>query len=137
MKTPTWGELEKFLKIDGWEEERATDHVRYRKVLPDGTVLRTRRSFARNKTMSPGRFLSILRNQLKVSAGDFWKALRTGKPVPRPSRSPVAARKTLPPYLLRVLQHELKLSLEEIERLSENDAKRLVHKHWSRPKGAR
>ena len=85
MRTPTWGEIERFCRVDGWRETRRTDHVFFERTLADGTVLQTHRSFASDKTMSPGRFKAILRNQLHVSADDFWRALDTGGPVARPS----------------------------------------------------
>jgi len=132
VKTPTWGEIERFCRVDGWREVRRSDHVFYQKVLPDGTVLRTHRSFAGHKTMSPGRFKAILRNQLRVSEEDFWRALETGEPVERPS-APPEAEATLPAYLARVLERELHLSQEEIAALSEEEAKRLADEHWSKP----
>ena len=82
MKTPTWREIEEFCRKDGWELTRSTDHVFFRKILSDGSVLETHRSFADDKSMSPGRFIAILRVQLKVSPDDFWETLRTGRPAP-------------------------------------------------------
>ena len=66
MRTPTWGEIERFCRVDGWRETRRTDHVFFERTLADGTVLQTHRSFASDKTMSPGRFKAILRNQLHL-----------------------------------------------------------------------
>jgi hypothetical protein len=83
VRTPTWGEVERFCTIDGWTEVRRTGHVFYEKVLPSGTLLRTHRSFASRKTMSPGRFKAILRFQLLVTEEQFWRALETGRPVDR------------------------------------------------------
>jgi hypothetical protein len=108
VKTPTWGEIEQFCRIDGWRESRRTNHLFYEKVLADGTVLRTHRSFAAGKTMSPGRFKTILRNQLQVSEDDFWTALETKEPVARPSGPPEV--EALPAYLVRVLKTELQMS---------------------------
>ncbi len=73
MRTPTWGRVEHFCKIDGWRGSQ--------KVLADGTVLQTHRSLSKRKTMSPGRFKAILRYQLKIDEEDFWRTLDTGKPV--------------------------------------------------------
>lgn len=133
MKTPTWGEIERFCRIDGWRESRCTDHVFFEKVLADGTVLRTHRSFASDKTMSPGRFQAILRNQLRVSEDDFWRALATGEAVARPSEPP-AAEAALPAYVVRVLKEELHLTEAEIGELPPAAAERLVHEHRSRQK---
>ena len=132
MKTPTWGEIERFCRIDGWQERRRTDHVFFEKTLSDGTVLRTHRSFAGKKTMSAGRFKALLRTQLQVSAEDFWRALETGEPVSRPSAAP-SVESGLPAYLVRVLKAELHLSEAEIAQLEPTEAERLVHEHWSQP----
>lgn len=83
MRTPTWAEIEQFCRIDGWVEVRRTGHVFYEKVLPNGTVLRTHRSYSSKKTTSPGRFHAILRHQLGATADEFWQALETRKPVDR------------------------------------------------------
>lgn len=83
MRTPTWAQVERFCKIDGWREVRRTGHIHFEKVLTDGTVLRTHRSLASRKTMSPGRFRAILRYQLHISEEEFWKALEAGKTVDR------------------------------------------------------
>lgn len=134
MKTPTWGEVEHFCRVDGWQELRRTGHVFFEKTLADGTVLRTHRSFAGRKTMSPGRFKAVLREQLRVSEQDFWRALETGQAVARPSQPPTADP-GLPAYLVRVLKAELHLSEAEIAELEPAEAQRLVHEHWSQPKG--
>lgn len=83
MKPPNWAEVEKFCTIDGWAEVRRTSHVHYEKVLASGVVLRTHRSFASRKTMSPGRFKAVLRHQLRVTEDQFWTALVSGQPVDR------------------------------------------------------
>jgi hypothetical protein len=83
VRTPTWAQIEKFCRVDGWTEVRRTGHVHFEKVFGDGTVLRTHRSFASRKTMSPGRLKAILRYQLRVTEEQFWEALETGKAVDR------------------------------------------------------
>ena len=75
MRTPTWAQIERFCRLDGWRETRRSGHVFYEKVLPDGTLLQTHRSHAKRKTMSPGRFKAILRHQLKVTEEEFWRVL--------------------------------------------------------------
>ena len=80
MKTPTWQEIEEFCRRDGWTPVRETNHGFFRKVLPDGTVLETHRSVSDDKMMSPGRFTSILRLQLRVGEDEFWRTIRTGTP---------------------------------------------------------
>ncbi len=83
MRTPTWAQVERFCRIDGWREVRRTGHVHFEKLLADGTLLRTHRSHASRKTMSPGRFKAILRHQLRVGEDEFWRAIETGEPVER------------------------------------------------------
>lgn len=83
MRTPTWAQVERFCRIDGWREVRRTGHVHFEKVLPGGRVLRTHRSLSSKKTMSPGRFKALLRHQLDVSEEQFWRALETRTPVDR------------------------------------------------------
>ena len=83
MRTPTWAQVERFCRIDGWREVRRGGHVHFEKVLPDGTVLRTHRLFSSRKTMSPGRFKAILRYQLAVTEDQFWRALEGRQPVDR------------------------------------------------------
>ena len=46
MKTPTWAQIERFCRIDGWVEARRSGHVFFEKVLVGGTVLQTHRSHA-------------------------------------------------------------------------------------------
>lgn len=83
MRTPTWAQIERFCIVDGWSEVRRSGHVFFEKVLSDGTVLRTHRSFSSRKTMSPGRCKAILRYQLRVTEAQFWLALETRTPVDR------------------------------------------------------
>jgi hypothetical protein len=75
VKTPTWGEVERHCRLDGWHERRRSGHVFFEKVLPDGTVLQMHRSLSRRKTMSPGRFKAILRYQLKTTEAEFSRVL--------------------------------------------------------------
>lgn len=94
MRTPTFDEIEAFLRIDGWSQDRSTGHDFYEKVLPDGETLRSHTSFAGKKTMSPGRFKTILADQLKVSEAEFWRRFgRRGRSAaPAPSRSRLPSR---------------------------------------------
>ena len=83
MRTPTWAQVERFCRVDGWREVRRSGHVHFEKVLPDATVLRTHRSLSSRKTVSPGRFKAILRYQLAVTEYQFWQALEGRQPVDR------------------------------------------------------
>ena len=39
---PRWKELKRYCDRDGWELYKETDHYFYRKLLPDGMILRTK-----------------------------------------------------------------------------------------------
>lgn len=135
MRTPTFDEIEAFLKIDGWGQDRSTGHDFYEKVLPNGETLRSHTSLAGKKTMSPGRFKAILADQLKVSEAEFWEALRTKRPVTRPSPQPQPAPASLPNWLRDALLDECGLSEADLVRLREDEAHELLTQHRSRPKG--
>ncbi len=131
MRTASWAEIEEFCRRDGWEPIRSTDHEFYRKVLPDGTVLETHTSFSSNKSMSPGRFMSILRTQLKVSQQDFWETLRTGGPAPRPSE-PLPEPSQHEAWVIQVLISQVGLTPADIGELPPEQAKQHVFDYWSR-----
>jgi hypothetical protein len=83
--------------------------------------------------MSPGRFSSILRNQLEVSKAEFWESIRTGQPVDRPVRvdeAPVEHEA----WVVGVLVGDLHMSAEEIEALTPEEALQIVGDYWSRPR---
>ena len=136
---PTWGDVEDFLDADGWRQvdrgERGggrSRHVFYEKTLDDGRVLQTHISHSRQKTLSPGRFSAVLRHQLEVSREQFWDCIRTQSAVDRPielEEGPVEHEA----WVVAVLVRELHMTAEQIAALSEEEAQRLVHEHWSRP----
>ncbi|MBI2941979.1 MAG: hypothetical protein HYY04_16235 [Chloroflexi bacterium] len=86
--------------------------------------------------MSPGRFAAILRDQLKVSQGDFWETIRSGRPAPRPSVPLPAAPPAHPAWVIRALKHQFGMSENDIARLSVEEARRYVAERWSSPKDA-
>lgn len=133
-RSATWAEIESFLDADEWTPNRKTGHDFYEKLLPNGDLLRTHVSRAGNKSMSPGRFRAILRNQLKVGEREFWDAVRSGRPVVRPADVD-AGPPEHPAWVVRVLTADLHLTASDIDRLSIDDARRLVNEFRSRRKG--
>ena len=136
--SPSWADVEKFLGVDGWRQipagergGRRQTHIFFEKLLPDGRLLQTHISHDRSKKISPGRFGTILREQLEVSRADFWEAIRSGEPVSRPVETEEAPVEH-DAWVIAVLVGELHMSAEEIEGLSEEQAIRLVHEHWAR-----
>jgi hypothetical protein len=88
LRPPSFADLRRFCEIDGWEELGRVrggtgDHRRYRKVLDDGTILRTRVSHG-GEIADPGLWTRIWRDQLGLESEDaFWRALRDGRPADR------------------------------------------------------
>ncbi len=138
---PTWGEIERFLKIDGWTRLPASsrggssqDHIFFEKLLDSGELLQTHISHSRGGRPSSGRFASILHHQLKVSRADFWQALRSGEPVARPAAVEAEAEEAEhEAWVVAVLAGDLHMTAEEIALLDIEQARQLVLDHWSRP----
>lgn len=137
--SPTWADVERFLVADGWRQiptgergGRRQRHIFFEKLLPGGNLLQTHISHDRSKAISPGRFGTLLREQLQVSRVDFWEAIRSGEPVARPADTDDEAPVEHEPWVIAVLAGELHMSAEEIEGLSEAEAVGLIHKHWAR-----
>jgi hypothetical protein len=137
---PTWGEMEKFLLLDGWTRLPASsrggsseNHIFFEKLLDSGELRQTHISHSRRGRPSAGRFASILRHQIKVSRAEFWEALSSGEPVARPA--PVEAEQPVEheAWVLAVLVGELHMTVEQIEVLDSERARQLVLDHWSRP----
>ncbi len=133
MKTPTWDEILEFLRIDRWTRDRATGRDFFEKVLPNGEILQTHASRSGDRTISPGRFTSILADALRVSETEFWDVLRTRDPATRPSRSPEPPPASLPLWLVRALERDAGLGLDQITELDEQAARTLLDATRSRP----
>ncbi len=134
MRSAAWGDLRKFFKADRWKLDRTTGDAHYEKLVAEGTLLRSKRSLGKDSAaIGPDLFRQILRVQLRVSEVDFWKAIRTGEPVARPSAPLPLAPAGLPAWLADRLRSELGLSDAQMARLSENEARRKLQEHRSRP----
>lgn len=136
MSVPSFGDIERFCKIDGWQQDTGVGgprqrHIRYEKQVAGQAALRTQISHDRSSTPSPGRWKAILRNQLKVTEEQFWEALRSGDQV---DRSPPP----LPPQPVPVddwVREGLRregLRDDEIESLGPVEAQKELHRRWSR-----
>jgi hypothetical protein len=136
MRTPTWGSIRTFCKLDGWRPVRATKHAVYQKVLNDGTALETRVSQKPEKDeIGPGLFQFILRTQLQVSAAEFWAVIDEKRPARRPQELPAPPSVRRPsPSIVKQLERVLGLGPSDISALSHDDAVKLLNDHRSRPR---
>ena len=76
---PTRADHERFVLSEGWRKVPSTHHETYELDLPDGRVLRTRISRPPNRTTYGARMWAhILRDQLDVTAEEFWACVRDG-----------------------------------------------------------
>jgi hypothetical protein len=135
VSVPDFGDIERFCKIDGWEQQTDVGgsrqrHIRYEKPLADELSLRTQISHDRSSTPSPGRWKAILRNQLKVTEEQFWEALRTGTAVdrtpPPPPPEPIPVEEWVREGLRRTGMTD-----EEVDRLAPEEAQQELYRRWS------
>lgn len=71
---PSWRELKRFCKRDGWELYKDTDHYFYRKIMDDGSLKRTKISKGRGE-IPPRLWRDILKKQLQVDEVYFNKII--------------------------------------------------------------
>jgi hypothetical protein len=67
---PSWRNLQRFCDNDGWELYKETDHYFYRKLMPDGTLKRTKVSRGAGE-IKGHLWNEILKRQLQVSRDYF------------------------------------------------------------------
>lgn len=134
MSSPSFGDIERFCKIDGWEQDTGVGgprqrHIRYEKQMAGQAALRTQVSHDRSGTPSPGRWKAILRNQLKVTEEQFWEALRSGDPVdrtpPPPQPTPIPVDEWVREGLRR---HGLRD--DEVDALEPAEAQKELYRRW-------
>ena len=145
MRHPTWDDIRRFCKVEGWTPTHADrgrkrrDHDRYRLELPDGRILRTRASFGKAQIGDPSLVQRILRDQLEVSEEEFWRAVDDGVPPDRPTSGAVQPEQggepahRLPDWLAVNLAVKVGLSDDQIAQLSEEDALQAWNDWCARP----
>ena len=67
---PSWKELKRFCENDDWDLYKSTDHDFYRKIMPDGTIKRTKVSRGTGE-IKGNLWETILKKQLQVSKEYF------------------------------------------------------------------
>lgn len=124
---PTRQHHKKFCLTEGWAlvtdaRGRAVGHhATYKLVIPAGDVLRTRISHPVNRTTyAPSMWSHVLRDQLQVTANEFWVCVLDGV---CPDRGAwVVPDAALPLHLVSRLVHERGFSRQEVAGLSVEDA---------------
>jgi hypothetical protein len=132
---PTRADHDRFCQTEGWRRVRnargkqGTHHVTYELDLPDGRVLRTRVSHPPDRTdYGPRLWAHILRDQLHVTAEEFWACVRDGI---RPGRGePRIPEEALPAELAYLLVHRVGLRNEEVARLTLAEAIERLSRFW-------
>ena len=67
---PSWKDIKKFCENDNWDLYKETDHDFYRKMMPDGTLKRTKVSRGSGQ-VNGHLWENILKKQLKVTKEYF------------------------------------------------------------------
>lgn len=139
MPQPKFSDIRRFCQIDGWEEKKGAsgkrgDHFRYRKMLEDGRILRTKASHSDDEIGDPSLWRRIWRDQLALdSEAQFWEALESGRPVDRTQSAPPPAGPSLPGWLVDTLIRKAGMSLEEVAQMTEQEARDRLNEFYSQP----
>lgn len=128
----TFRDLKTFLEHDGWQEEpnlargrvRRGDHLRYRKELADGTILRTKVSHALRDEIGADLFRHILRDQLRVTEEQFWAVVRRKQL--DATTAPVPSEATIPGWLVQRLLFTVGLAEGVVRSMTPDEA----HAAW-------
>jgi hypothetical protein len=128
----------RFCEVEGWRAvQSARDrtnkhHITFELPLDDGRILRTRISRPPiNESYGKALWSHIVRDQLCVTQGEFWKCVDDGEVPVRSSSVPLPPPAALPAGLAHQLVHILQLSSAEVAELSLAEALDLMNDHWA------
>jgi hypothetical protein len=135
---PRFDDIRRFCELDGWTKTSTVrrgegDHTRYEKRLADGTILRTRASHSDEQIGDRSLWKHIWRDQLGLESEEvFWRVLETRRPVDRPGEAPARPEgPSLPGWLVDALIRQVGLSLDDVRKLTEQQARDRLHEFWS------
>lgn len=118
---------EAFCTTEGWTErkratgKRGTHHVNYELPLPDGRILYTRISHPVDRTdYGPSIWSHILRDQLEVTADEFWNCVSNQVLPDRGQAQPVA--EAIPVGVIRTLTQEAHIPEAEVRAMTKTEA---------------
>lgn len=125
-----------FCKIEGWRlvrsatGKRSTHHETYELELPSGDILRTRISRPPDRTVyGSGLWSHILRDQLQVSAEDFWQCVNDGIVPPR--SQPAETQHSIPTEVLYLLKERVGLQDDQLAELTTEAAIERLQQYWT------
>lgn len=133
---PTRADHDRFCQREGWRKVRdargrtGTHHVTYELDLPDGRTLRTRVSHPPDRTgYGPSIWAHILRDQLEVTAEQFWACVRDSTP---PDRGmPAVPPEALPAEMVHLLLARVGLTEAEVAAMTKAEAAQRLNDYWS------
>jgi hypothetical protein len=130
---PTRADHQQFVFNVGWQQVPSTHHETYELDLPDGRVLRTRISRPPNKTTYGARIWAhILRDQLDVTADEFWTCVRDGV---TPERSPTDGVEdvddAIPVDVVKLLVSRVGLTRRDLIGMTREEAIARLNDYWS------
>jgi hypothetical protein len=130
---PTRAAHERFVVNEGWHQVPSTHHDTYELVLPDGRVLRTRISRPPDKTSYGARMWAhILRDQLDVTAAEFWACARDGvAPDRTPDHVPEGVDDAIPVEVAELLIGRVGLTRRDLIGMTRDDAIARLNEYWS------
>ena len=125
-----------FCLIEGWTERRratgrrGTHHVNYELPLPDGRILYTRISHPVDRTdYGPSIWAHILRDQLAVTAGEFWACVND-KVLPD-RRGPEIPVEAIPAGVVRALVVDARVPETEVRAMTKAQAVQRLAEFYS------
>jgi hypothetical protein len=130
---PTRADHKQFVVNEGWQQVPSTHHETYELELLDGRVLRTRISRPPNKATYGARMWAhILRDQLDVTADEFWACVRDGV---APNRTPddvdEEADDAIPVDVVKLLVSRVGLTRRDLIGMTRDEAIARLNEYWS------
>lgn len=129
---PTRAVHEQFVLNEGWHQVPSTHHDTFELDLPDGRVLRTRISRPPDKTTYGARMWAhILRDQLDVTAGEFWACVRDGvAPNRTPDHTAEKIDDAIPVEVVQLLIGRVELTRQTLIGMTREDAIGRLNEYW-------
>lgn len=135
---PTRNDHDRFCTTEGWTVVRGATgrpvahHRTYELTVPSGDVFRTRISRPINaETYGRQRWAHILRDQLAVSAEEFWACVKDGVPPDRGSATPEPPAEAIPLGVLMALKNEVGFSDEQLAAMTKDEAVARLNEYWA------